>query len=92
MSAPHDVTPKPLPVVAAIQAIARGDATPGQARIFMDWVVEIAANSYGQSAASFFPNAYENAFMSGRRFVGEEIRTCLSIDLSKYSKQLKERP
>ena len=54
--------------IAAIQALARGDAEPHQQTRALRWIVETISATYDQS---FRPDSErESAFAEGRRFVG----------------------
>lgn len=64
--APYDVTD-----VYAIQACMEGRATPEQQKRAMEWIICKAASTY---EADYRTDPRDHAFMSGRRFVGIQIR------------------
>jgi hypothetical protein len=69
---------------AAIQALARGEATPDQQRRGLDWIILFAAATYDMS---FRPDGLggerATAFAEGRRFVGNEIVRLTKTKVSK---------
>lgn len=66
--------------VAAIQALARGEATPHQQQEALRWIIERAAGTYDQS---FSPDSDRGtSFAEGRRFVGLNI-----VKLTKLNKE-----
>ena len=60
-----------VPTVAAVQALSRGEATPEQQRAALNWIVNQAAATYGQSFQ--LEGDRETAFAEGRRFVGNQL-------------------
>ena len=65
---------------AALQAVARGEASADQQRRAMDWIINVACFTYQDT---FFPGEPDAAaFAAGRRFVGNRIVTQLKINLS----------
>lgn len=77
-----------LPEASAIQAMARGDATPDQQQRATKWLIETACGAYD---LSFRPSGdRDTAFAEGRRFVGLQIVKILKLNLSVYRK--KENP
>lgn len=65
--------------VAAIQAVARGDATQGQQERALAWIVETLCETYG---LSYRPeSSHETAFAEGKRFVGLQIVKLTKITL-----------
>lgn len=68
--------------IAAIQGLARGDATADQQRRALDWIINKAAGTYEMS---FHPGAgdgdRDTAFAEGRRFTGNQIVKMLKISL-----------
>lgn len=60
--------------VVAVQAVARGDASPDQQRRALDWVINTAAGAYEISYRSDRDGGdRETAFAEGRRFVGLQV-------------------
>lgn len=86
MKAPPQITPPDYEPadIGAIQALARGDASPEAQRRALDWIINAAAATYDQS---FHPdNAQLTSFAEGRRFVGNQIVKLTKLDLSKLKK------
>lgn len=70
--------------VGAIQALARGDASPEAQRRALDWIINAASATYDQS---FHPdNARLTDFAEGRRFVGNQIVKLTKLNLSKLQR------
>jgi hypothetical protein len=68
------------PDAAALQALARGDATPEQQRHALKVVVEKLAGAY---QATFVPRESDtSAFLQGRRDVGMQVVKLLKVDLA----------
>jgi hypothetical protein len=70
---------------AAVQALYRGDATADQQRRALTWILETAAATYDMS---FRPGGLDGArasdFAEGRRFVGNQIRKLIVLNLSAF--------
>lgn len=74
--------------VGAIQALARGDATPDQQKIALDYIINNLAGTYD---LSYRPGSdRDTAFAEGKRFVGLQIVTKLKINLAAI-RQAKDR-
>jgi hypothetical protein len=70
--------------VAAIQALARGDASPEAQRRALDWIINAASATYDQS---FHPDSARlTDFAEGRRFVGNQVVKLTKLNLSKLQK------
>ncbi len=54
----------------AIQALAKGHATPGQQVEALDWIVQQVARTF---ATEYRTDPHDHAFCSGRRFCGSQI-------------------
>ena len=66
--------------VAAIQALARGDATADQQRRALDYIINSLAGTYD---LSYRPNSdRDTAFAEGKRFVGLQMVKALKINLA----------
>lgn len=66
--------------VAAIQALARGDATADQQRRALDYIINNIAGTYD---LSYRPDSdRDTAFAEGKRFVGLQIVTRLKTNLA----------
>lgn len=57
-----------IPVVAAVQALSRGEATPEQQKGALNFIINQAAATYGQSYQE--TGDRDTTFAEGRRFVG----------------------
>lgn len=73
-----------LPTVSAVQALAKGEATPGQQQHAMRWLVEVAAGTY--QPTFMLEGPHESAFAEGRRFVGLQVVKLLSLSTNALSK------
>lgn len=70
--------------VAAVQAVARGDATKDQQQRALNWIIYNAARAYD---LDYRPDSRDHAFASGRRFTGLEIITILKINIGKLKEK-----
>jgi len=62
--------------VQALRAIWRGEGTPDQQRLSLEYMVR----AFGTHDASFRPeNQYETAFAEGRRFAGTTLVWMLNV-------------
>ena len=66
-----------IPVVSAVQAVERGEATPEQQKLFLSWLVNTAAATYDISFQ--IEGDRETAFAEGRRFVGANVVKLLKL-------------
>lgn len=73
-----------IPVVSAVQALSRGEATPDQQRELLNWIINHAAGTYNQS----FQEAgdRETVFAEGRRFVGLQLVKLLHLSTNALRK------
>lgn len=70
--------------IGAIQALARGDATPEMQRNALKWIIETVAGAYD---LSYRPESdRDTSFAEGKRFVALQLLKCMKIHIS----QLKE--
>lgn len=60
-----------IPTVVAIQALARGDASPDQQRGALNFIINQAAATYEPTFQLSGP--HDTAFAEGRRFVGLQL-------------------
>ena len=59
----------------AMQALSRGEANADQQRRALDWIINVAAETYDQPYRSDADGgARDTAFACGRMFVGQQIR------------------
>lgn len=71
-----------VPDAGAVQALARGEASPEQQRRALDWIITAAGGTYD---LSFNPDSDRaTAFAEGRRFVGLQIVKLIKLNLSQY--------
>ena len=71
----------------AMQALARGEASPEQQRRVLDWVINQGARYYDISFQ--LEGDRESAFAEGRRFVGAQVikLTKLNINAMRKARQ-----
>lgn len=75
-----------LPDAAAMQALARGDATPDQQLRALKWVIEAAAGTYEHT---FVPGAHDQStYLEGRRSVGLQVVKLLKVDVAAMKQAL----
>lgn len=74
-----------IPDAAAIQALARGEATPDQQRRALEWIVNQACGTYEMQ---YRPgSARDTDFSLGRQFVGQQIVTMTKLNLNQLRKK-----
>lgn len=79
--AEHDV-----PLVAALKALGRGEASPDQQKRALDWIVNEAAGTYDMT---FHPeDDRATAFAEGKRHVGRQIVGFMNISMEAYKASL----
>jgi len=72
--------PWEIPDAAALQALARGDATPEQQQRALDWIINVGAATY---QTTFHPESDRaSAFAEGRRYVGLQVVKLLKLQLN----------
>lgn len=81
---PHLRCDYDIPVVAAAQAMVRGEATADQQRGFMNWLINVAAGTYNQSFME--SGDRETVFAEGRRFVGLQTVKLTKLSLNALRK------
>ena len=69
-----------IPVVSAVQALERGEATPEQQKTAITWIINHAAATYGQSFQ--LEGDRETSFAEGRRFVGLVLVKLLKLSVN----------
>lgn len=76
-----------IPIITAIKAMMKGDATPDQQRMGMEWIV----NSLSMLGEQSFDaeNDRVTAFNEGRRFVGAQIKRVEKLPIGVILKDLK---
>ncbi len=81
---PHLRCEYDVPVVAAVQALSRGEATADQQKAALNWCINQACATYGQS----FQEAgdRETVFAEGRRFVGLQLVKLLHLSTNALRK------
>lgn len=67
-----------LPLISAVQALYRGEASPDQQTRAIEWILHKASDTYGAVNGNAYRDENEGgpraeAFLLGRRFVGETI-------------------
>lgn len=73
-----------LPDASALQALARGEATPEQQQRALNWIIHNACGTYD---LDYRPDPRDHAAVSGRRFVGLEIVKLIKLNLGAFRKQ-----
>lgn len=63
--------------IYALKALAKGEASEGQQRRVLDWIIQQAAGTYDVSYRS--SSDRDTAFAEGRRFVGLQIVKLLNL-------------
>lgn len=81
---PHFRCDYDLPVVAAAQALQRGEASAEQQKQFLSWLINQACATYGTSFSELGDR--ETSFAEGRRFVGTQIVKLLHLSLNALRK------
>lgn len=76
---PWDPANYEIPDVAAIQALARGDAAPEQQKRALKWIIESAAMTYDQSFVPGHPEV--GPFIEGRRSVGNQVVKLMKLPI-----------
>lgn len=72
-----------IPDASALQALARGEATPDQQKRALNWLIYNACGTYEMD---YRPDPREHAVVSGKRMVGLEIVKLLKINIAALSK------
>ena len=75
-----------IPDASALQALARGEATPDQQKRALDWFINRGAMTYEPTFHPGMPDA--SAFSEGRRFVGLQAVKLLHLNISQLRKAL----
>lgn len=73
-----------VPVVAAVQALQRGDATSDQQKQFLAWLINVGCSTYDQSFQE--SGERESNFAAGRRQVGLWIVKLLHLSTNALRK------
>ena len=75
-------------VVAAVQALAKGTATPDQQRRALTWIIEKAAGTYDMSYRPGGPEGERDTVLAeGRRFVGNQIVKLTKIKIGQARRE-----
>ena len=69
---------------AAIQCLAKGEATPEQQKIALDWIIEKACNRYD---VPYRPSERDTSFLCGRMFVGQQIIKQIKLKLGPLTEE-----
>lgn len=81
---PHIPPPYELADISAVQALARGDATPEQQQRVLKWVIERAAGAY---EFNYYPTDRDTAFALGRSFVGQQLVKLTNLSVADIKRQ-----
>jgi len=76
--------PTELPDVAAIKALARGDASPEQQRHALKFIVEKVCGAYEEQFCPGEDGRRATDYALGKRRVGLYIVTLLAVDIKRY--------
>lgn len=63
--------------VCAVQALARGEASPDQQKAALDWIVNEACRTYD---LAYRTDPHDHAFCTGRMFAGQQIVGTLTLN------------
>ncbi len=75
-----NVPPKyELAHASAFQAMQRGEASPDQQKLALDWLIQLGAATYEHH---FYPSDRDTAFALGRAFVGQQVVKLLRLNTS----------
>lgn len=75
---PHIPPAYDVATAGAIQALGRGDASEGQQKLALQWIIEVGAVAY---QFQYYPSDRDTAFALGRAFVGQQIVKLLKLNL-----------
>lgn len=75
---PYVPAPYELADASAFQALQRGDATPDQQKLALDWLIKTGSGAY---QFHYYPSDRDTAFALGRAFVGQQIVKLLTLNL-----------
>lgn len=67
-----------LPDASALQALAKGEASPEQQQRALNWIIYNACGTY---EVDYRPDSREHAFVSGKRNVGLQIVKLIKVRL-----------
>jgi hypothetical protein len=73
--------PREIVDIAAVQALARGDASEHQQRHALTWIIESVCRTYQPSYSP--AGDRDTAFAEGRRFVGLMLVETLKLNLAR---------
>jgi hypothetical protein len=76
--------PLELPEVAAIQAVAKGEATPDQQQLAMRVIVEKIGCAYEETYCPGQNGARDSDFYQGRRRAGTMLRSFINAKLKNF--------
>lgn len=75
---------------AAIQALARGDASPDQQRRALIWIVEVCAARSDMSYRPGVDGDRNTIFAEGKRWVGIQVAKLAGLNLMNMKKENKD--
>lgn len=73
--------------VAAIKALAKGNASPGQQQLALDWIIQGAAMTYQETMVPGQPDV--SNYLAGRRSVGLQIVKLVNVPINLLKKESK---
>lgn len=68
-------------VIGAMKALAAGNASEGQQRLALRWIVEAACATYDQPYRPGVCGDRDTAFACGRQFVGQQLVKLVNMPL-----------
>ena len=81
-SGPHEPPKWDVVHIAAFQAMEKGEATPHQQQVALDWLLHAAS---GIQNLSYWPESDRaTAFAEGRRFVGLQVAKLLQLNAGAF--------
>ncbi len=75
-------------VVAAVKAVAAGNASPGQQKACLEWIVHQVAMTYDETFVPAQPDLSD--YLAGRRNVGLQIMKLVNVPTEKLTR--KDKP
>ena len=74
--------------VAAVKAVAAGNASPGQQKRCLTWIIHKAAMTYDETFVPAQPDV--SAFLAGRRNVGNQVLKLVNVPIEVLTRKDKQ--
>lgn len=71
--------------IAAVKAVAKGNASPGQQQLALRWIIEGAAMTYQETMVPGQPDV--SNYLAGRRNVGLQIVKLINLKADQLKKE-----